>query len=91
MKRNPEYMESILRMFEDLLSSLPNQNSYTAILTADPNLQLAVADIYKEYLELSVRTVKTFGRGSISTNLIRLTQERSDGTARHNHAATMEA
>jgi hypothetical protein len=68
--RNTDYMDSIVRTFEELLNVIPRESSYLELVSRNANLQLAASDVYKEYIDLALRTVRTFGRGRISKNLL---------------------
>jgi len=63
-------MDSIVRTFEELLNVIPRESSYLEFVSRNADLQLAVSDVYKEYMDLALRTVKTFGRGRISKTLV---------------------
>jgi hypothetical protein len=70
MSRNTDYMDSIVRTFEELLNVIPRESSYLKFVSRNADLQLAASDVYKEYMDLALRTVKTFGRGRISKILL---------------------
>lgn len=70
MSRNTDYMDSIVRTFEELLNVIPRESSYLEFVSGNADLQLAASDVYKEYMDLGLRTVKTFGRGKISKIII---------------------
>ncbi len=60
-------MDFTLRMFDDLLTTLPRRNTYDHLFARSPDLQLAISDLYREFVRLGLRVMKTFGRGKVST------------------------
>ena len=58
-------MDFTLKMFDDLLTILPRKKNYKDILPHRPDLQLAISDLYQEFVRLGVRVIKTFGHGKV--------------------------
>ncbi|PGH01873.1 hypothetical protein AJ79_07810 [Helicocarpus griseus UAMH5409] len=65
-RQDPQGLEFILKMYSDLLSKLPQHQSCLDLLPRSQPLRLVISDVYREYMDFGVRTVKTFGRGKIS-------------------------
>lgn len=55
-----------LRMFDDLLTTLPRRNTYEHVIARRLDPQLAISDLYREFIRLGLRVMKTFGRGKVS-------------------------
>ncbi|KAJ2902096.1 hypothetical protein MKZ38_001005 [Zalerion maritima] len=59
-----ETLDNVLLAYESLLDVLPTVPSFTEALRESSNLQVAIVDVYDAFTALSVRSLKTFGRGS---------------------------
>ena len=59
-------MDFTLKMFDDLLTTLSRKKTYDHLIARSPDLQLAISDVYRELVRLSLRVMKTFRRGKIS-------------------------
>ncbi|KAI4869534.1 P-loop containing nucleoside triphosphate hydrolase protein [Hypoxylon rubiginosum] len=59
-----EILDTVLRTYDYLLSVLPRVDSFADALRESRCLRLAIADAYGAFTTLSIRAIKTFGRGN---------------------------